>query len=201
MILSLHELIPKYNMKITGIIHIGAHHGEEHATYTEIGVNKVVYFEPSNRSFNTLIKNVPIECAYNYAIGEEDKILEMNIEILDSYGCSSVLKPSGNYNSVEFTTEIVEMKRLDSLTLEGFNMLNIDVQGYELNVLKGAVKTLNNVDYIMCEINRHTPTKQIDYIGASTIDEVSEFLSAYDFRMVEQNWAGVSWGDGLFIKN
>ena len=32
--------------------------------------------------------------------------------------------------------------------------INMDVQGYELEVLKGATKTLEQVDYVYCEVNR-----------------------------------------------
>ena len=94
------------------------------------------------------------------------------------------------------------MRRLDDMNLDRcFNFLNIDVQGYELEVLKGAKNTLESVDYIMCEINRITPEKKLDYNNASLIEDLRLFLDSYGFSLVEENWAGVSWGDGLFVKN
>ena len=188
-------------MSITGVIHIGAHFGEEHETYKKMGVTDIVYFEPIKKTFNVLKERVTDAKLYNYALGDENKMVEMHVEKADAYGCSSILKPSSNYSNIAFgENETVEMKRLDDFNFRGYNMLNIDVQGFEYAVLKGSEKTLNDVDYILCEINRETPVKQLDYIGATTINKVVEFLTPYGFVLVEENWAGISWGDGLFIK-
>ena len=65
----------------------------------------------------------------------------------------------------------------------------------ELEVFKGAEKLLNNIDYIMSEINRDEV-----YEGCAKIDELKEFLSPYGFELVEEDWAGRTWGDGLFVK-
>jgi hypothetical protein len=128
-------------------------------------------------------------------------MIEMHIEETDVYGCSSILKPSSNYDSVSFSqNELVEMKRLDNFKFNGYNFLNIDVQGYEYEVLKGSINTLNDVDYILCEVNKETSEKKLDYIGAVTIDEIINFLKPYGFILAEVNWAGISWGDGFFIK-
>jgi FkbM family methyltransferase len=202
MLLDLINLRGRYNMEITGVIHIGAHFGEEHQTYKSLGIDNIIYFEPVKKTFSVLEERVKDAKLYNYALGNENKMIEMFIEESDAYGCSSILKPSSNYDNVPFSpNEIVEMKRLDDFNFTEFNFLNIDVQGYEYEVLKGANKTLENVDYIICEINRETPEKQLDYIGSTTIEKIIEFLSPYGFKLVESNWAGISWGDGFFKKN
>ena len=201
MLLDLINLRDKYSMEITGVIHIGAHFGEEHPTYKSLGINDIVYFEPVKKTFDVLNERVKDSKLYNYALGNENKMVEMFIEEADSYGCSSILKPSSNYDNVKFSpNEIVEMKRLDDFNFTGFNCLNIDVQGYEYEVLKGSEKTLEHVDYIICEINREINEKKLDYIGSTTIEKIIEFLSPYGFELVESNWGGISWGDGFFIK-
>jgi FkbM family methyltransferase len=201
MILDLKELKEKYNMGITGVIHIGAHFGEEHKTYKELNIENIVYFEPVKKTFNILSERVKDAKLFNYALGGENKVIEMHIEEADVYGCSSILKPSSNYDSVVFTpNEFVEMKRLDDFNFNTYNFLNIDVQGYEYEVLLGSSETLKYVDYILCEVNRNTPEKQLDYIGATTVDKIIKLLSQHGFSLVEVNWAGISWGDGLFIK-
>jgi FkbM family methyltransferase len=201
MLLDLISLSKKYNMNISGIIHIGAHFGEEHSTYKSLGVNNIVYFEPVKKTFDVLNERVTDAKLYNYALGNENKMIEMYIEDNDTYGCSSILQPSSNYANIAFSpNELVEMKRLDDFNFNGFNLLNIDVQGYEYEVLKGAEKTLENVDFILCEINRGTPNKQLDYIDSKTIDKIIELLTPYGFKLSEENWAGISWGDGFFVK-
>ena len=86
------------------------------------------------------------------------------------------------------------------ITYVNYNFLNIDVQGYEYEVLKGSIKTLENIDYILCEVNRNTSEKKLDYIGSVTIDEIINLLKPYGFNLVEVDWAGISWGDGFFVK-
>lgn len=201
MIFNLTELKNKYSMNINGVIHIGAHFGEEHDTYKSLGVDNIVYFEPVKKTFNILSERVKDATLFNYALGNENKMIEMYVETEDKYGCSSILQPSSNYDSVLFdNNELVEMKRLDEFRFKGYNFLNIDVQGYEYEVLKGSSETLKNIDYILCEVNRNTLEKKLDYIGATTIDEIINLLTPYGFTLVEVNWAGVSWGDGFFIK-
>ena len=89
------------------------------------------------------------------------------------------------------------MVRLDDIeiNIKNYNLINLDVQGYELEVFKGAEETLKNIDYIISEIN-----KDETYLGCAKINELEDFLSPYGFKLVEQNWAGITWGDGFFIK-
>jgi len=202
MLLNLINLSKKYNIKIDGIIHIGAHFAEEHQTYKQLNVSNIVYFEPVAKTFKVLSERIKDNSVlYNYALGNEDKDIEMFIEDADAYGCSSILQPSSNYINVPFSTkEIVKMKRLDSFNFVGYNFLNIDVQGYELEVLKGSYETLKKIDYIVCEINREVPQKCLDYVGSSTVNQVSEYLKQFGFELVETSWDGISWGDGFYLK-
>jgi FkbM family methyltransferase len=201
MILDLSELKNKYSMNINGVIHIGAHFGEEHQTYKSLGIDNIVYFEPVKKTFDVLKEKVKDAILYNCALGQDNKMVEMFIEEADEYGCSSILQPSSNYDSVKFSpNELVEMKRLDDFNFKGYNFLNIDVQGYEYEVLKGSHSTLEHVDYILCEVNRNISEKKMDYIGAVTIDEIINLLKPYGFSLMEVSWAGLSWGDGFFVK-
>ena len=164
MLLNLNDLVVKYNMNINGVIHVGAHFGEEHTTYKKLNVGKVVYFEPVKKTFDKLKESVTDAELFNYALGYENKFIEMYVEEKDLFGCSSILQPSSNYDNVSFSSnETVEMRTLDSFNFSGYNFLNIDVQGYELEFLKVSSETLKNVDYIICEINKETPLKKMDY--------------------------------------
>lgn len=203
MLLNLIELKNKYNFNIKGVIHVGAHFGEEHQIYKQLNIKNIVYFEPVKKTFNILKENVKNEAQiFNYALGNENKFIDMYIEKMDAYGCSSILKPSTNYSTEIFDgKETVEMKKLDDCKIQGdFNFLNVDVQGYELEVFKGANNILENIDYIICEVNRITPHKKLDYENASLVEDLREFLFKKSFDLVEINWAGISWGDALFIK-
>ena len=65
----------------------------------------------------------------------------------------------------------------------------MDVQGYELEVLKGGEHYLNNIDYIITEVNRDEV-----YDGCAKIEELDAFLQKYTFIRVETTWDGKTWG-------
>ena len=53
MLLSFKLLKKKYNMKIKGIIQIGAHYGEEIPDYIDCGIQDMVMFESVIENFKT----------------------------------------------------------------------------------------------------------------------------------------------------
>lgn len=202
MLLNLTQLIEKYNLNINGVIHVGAHYGGEHKIYLDNSIEYQMFFEPVKKNFEVLKSNVGDKYQlYNLALGNENRQIEMYVEKNNSGMSSSVLEPSLHLKQYPYITfddrEIVEMKRLDDmgLDLENFNFINIDVQGYELEVFKGAEKTLEKIQYIMTEINRDEL-----YKGCVQIQELTEFLSKFGFELVEETWDGGTWGDGFFIK-
>lgn len=202
MLLNLNSIVNKYNMKISGVLHIGAHFGEENNAYNDLGIQKRIFFEPLSSNFKVLKNNIGENYTLmNIALGNDNKKISMNVETANSGQSSSILNPVlhlTQYPHIKFeSTEEVEMKRLDDLgmDLSDFNFINIDVQGYELEVFKGAEKTLHNIDYIMSEINRDEV-----YQNCARIEQLIDFLTPYGFELVEQTWDGGTWGDGFFIK-
>jgi FkbM family methyltransferase len=201
-ILDLNSLIEKYKLSIKGIIHIGAHHASEHNTYLSHNIKNIIYFEPVKKNYDVLINKIGNEFeSHNVALGNFEGEVEMYIES-DNFGMScSVLEPSLvtlQYPDIKFTEkEIVKINKLDNYNIDknSFNMINIDVQGYELEVFKGGEKILNNIDYIMTEINRDEL-----YKNCTKIEDLNNFLINYGFELVEENWAGNTWGDGFYIK-
>jgi FkbM family methyltransferase len=202
MLLDLISLNEKYKMNIKGVAHIGAHFGEENNIYDKLKIENRIFFEPLESNFNTLKNNLgETHTLLKVALGNENRKILMNVETANSGQSSSILKPKlhlSQYPHIKFeSTEEVDMLRLDDMNidLENINFINIDVQGYELEVFKGAENTLDKIDYIMSEINRDEV-----YENCTKIDELIEFLKPYGFELVEQDWAGGTWGDGLFIK-
>jgi FkbM family methyltransferase len=202
MILDLSKIKEDFNLKIKGVIHIGAHYGEEHSTYKQLDIKNNIYFEPLKTNFNILKNNVTDNSIlYNFALGNENKTIEMFVDEANMGGSSSVLKPDlhlHQYPHIQFTKkETVEMKRLDDIKFDRnlFNFINIDVQGYELEVLKGAEDTLSNIDYIMSEVNRESL-----YENCVLIDELDLFLEKFNFKRVLTDWAGQTWGDAFYFK-
>jgi FkbM family methyltransferase len=202
MLISFSEIVKKYNMNIAGIIHIGAHYGEEICDYIDNGINDIILFEPLIDNFNILEQNVKNLNAniqgYQVALGSNPGSVTMYVSSNEKQS-SSILKPKvhlTHHPNVSFpSTEVVEVKTLDQFETYNFNFINMDVQGYELEVLKGASKTLMHIDYVYCEVNRDEV-----YENNAFIEQIDEYLGEYNLIRVETSWDGGIWGDALYIK-
>jgi FkbM family methyltransferase len=202
MLISFTGLRKKYNMNIKGIIHVGAHYGEEISEYIENGIQDIVLFEPLSECFDVLAQkvmtlNANIE-GHQVALGSASGTATMYLSDNEKQS-SSILRPKihlTHHPHVKFDgTEEVEVDLLDNFDTKEYNFLNMDVQGYELEVLKGATETLKHIDYVYCEVNRDEV-----YEGNAYVEELDEFLSSYEMKRVETSWEGQIWGDALYIK-
>ena len=202
MLISFTNLRRKYNMNIKGIIHVGAHYGEEISEYIDNGIQDIILFEPLVENFDILSKKVKTLNAniegYQVALGSKKGDATMYVSDNEKQS-SSVLKPKvhlTHHPHVKFpSTEDVEVHLLDDYNSKDYNFINMDVQGYELEVLKGGTKTLDHVDYVYCEVNRDEV-----YENNAYVEELDEFLSGYNMKRVETDWAGDIWGDALYIR-
>ena len=205
MLISFSSLVHKYKIDVSGVIHIGGHIGQELPSYKNSNVENILIFEPQKGPFEKLSKvanelNFENIILVNKALGNSNKNIEM---ICNEDGlCSSILKPKivlTQYPDINFDrTEEVEMITLDSYFAinenNTYNFINMDTQGYELEVLKGALKTLEKIDAVYTEVNNAEV-----YENNALIQEIDEFLSSYDLVRVETDWMGGTWGDAFYI--
>lgn len=205
MVISLGELIDKYHLDIRGVIHIGAHWGQEYTEYKLRGIKKVIFFEPIKETFDILKSNMPEGddvMLFNIALGNETGKKKMFTEKANNGQSSSLLKPKGHlyqYPYIVFNgEEIVDVHKLDDIAFErsDYNMINIDVQGYELEVFKGAVETIKHVSIIYTEVNCDEV-----YEGCARVEQLDLFLKDFGFTRIVTDWAGVAWGDALYLKH
>jgi len=204
LLMDFNKIFRKYNLNITGIIHIGAHYGDELNDYINNGVQDIILFEPLSNNFDRLRENcVDLNAniqAYNVALGSKDGTATMYLSDNDTQS-SSILKPKTHIEEMPWIhfegTEEVEVKTLDGYDIKGCNFINIDVQGYEMEVFRGGKKTLEGIDYIYSEVN-----KAELYEGCAQIGELDSFLGEYGFERVETYWPEdwYNWGDALYIK-
>ena len=64
----------------------------------------------------------------------------------------------------------------------------MDVQGFELEVLKGGENCIKNIDYITTEVNRDEV-----YKDCAKVEQIDQFLDDYGFIRVETSWEGIIW--------
>ena len=76
----------------------------------------------------------------------------------------------------------IQMRTLDSFDFEKVDLIKIDVEGYEMKVLKGAEKTLESCQYLMIELNNNTKK-----YGSSNIN-VEKYLHDKGWRVLIDHW-------------
>jgi FkbM family methyltransferase len=204
MLLSYSSLIKQYNINVKGVIHVGGHIGQEMKTYKKNNVENLIVFEPQKIPFQKLSQvanslNFNNLKLVNKALGSTCKSVEMTCN--DDGLCSSILNPKHvlqQYPDILFNRkEVVDMVTMDSVidNDHNYNFLNMDTQGYELEVLKGSKKTLENVDCVYTEVNNTEV-----YENNALIEEIDEFLEDYNMVRVETDWMGGTWGDAFYIR-
>ena len=204
MMMNLENIVKKYNLQIEGVIHIGAHHGQEYKDYKKQGIENMIFFEPTHDNFIQLMKNLPIKesiLLFNIALGNEVGEKEMWVETANKGQSCSLLEPKihlKQYPKIKFSKkEKVVIDKLDNISFDRtkFNMINADVQGYELEVFKGATETLKNIDIIYSEINFEEV-----YKGCCLVGDLDTFLGHYGFVRVLTDAKPKTWGDALYLK-
>ncbi|MEG4074105.1 FkbM family methyltransferase [Microcoleus sp. Pol14C2] len=205
--LDLQNLCHKHSIKARGIIHIGAHEGQEMQEYQVMGAEKVLFVEANPSVFERLkvhIAGIPNVWLANCAVSNQNGTVNLRV---NSHDMSSSILPLKLHKEiypgmVEVNQVTVPSRTLDSLLQESrldsseFNILVIDIQGAELLALQGATETLKYIDAISTEVN----CEEL-YEGCALIDQVDDFLRTYGFqRVAVATPSHPSWGDAFYVK-
>lgn len=208
MFINLKDLISLFNLKINGVIHVGAHRGQELENYIKLNCKNIILFEPLKANYEFLLKKIHNtnhhRCkivTYNTALGNIIGEIEMFLSTNDLES-SSILEPMEHkkiFRHVDFLSSKITVKidRLDSYK-NNCNFLNLDTQGYELEVLKGSIDTLKHIDYIYSEV-----TSQELYRNNVKVADLDLFLNKYGFKRVYTHWDDKYYrmGDAFYVKN
>jgi FkbM family methyltransferase len=197
--------LTEYRIKARGIIHVGAHEGQEYEGYIKDGIKNILLFEPVQANFDLLMDTVKdsypgVRC-FNMALGNKTGSVYMFIEKQNRGMSCSVLEPETHLDQYPWIVfdgkEKVKIDKLDNIEFDKskFNILNVDVQGYELEVFKGAGKTLKSIDAIFTEVNMVEM-----YKGCALITDIDILLSHFGFVRVTE-LPNDNWGEALYIKN
>lgn len=196
--------IGKLDGLIKGIIHIGAHIAEEYESYMSIGCSKIIWVEANSElviSLRDRFKDNEAVQIIEAVIF--DKEADMTFKIHNDTHTSSLLemeKIAENHPEL-YVEDIKKIKTitLDQLTvnhsinMNEYNMLVVDVQGVELQALKGAVNNLMHFDYILTEVE----TWEL-YKGAKNYDKIKDWVSSQGFKVIDEHIRHWGWGDILF---
>ncbi|MEI8340779.1 MAG: FkbM family methyltransferase [Verrucomicrobiota bacterium] len=170
---------------------------------------KIVAFEPNPNLFPELQSNLahlPLVTTAQMALGNEQTRITLNIT--GSPLNTSLL----NYTRQDGTDRVVQkadvaMDTVDHYCtehgIESIDLLKTDVQGYDLNVFKGAEGLLEKgrIHAVFCEVIFHKI-----YDGQCSFEEIYACLAKNGFRLcglydaVREDSFHIHWVDALFIR-
>lgn len=201
MLISLHELVKKYNIKFKGILHVGAHECEELYHYEHyILRDKILWIEAIPNKVALCKSNIPNINIEQAVVSDKIENISFNISnngqsssILD-FGLHTKYHPRVHYvGKMNCQTKLLK-DILPNYNIE-YNFLNFDIQGAELKALKGMEEYLHKVDYLYTEVNS-------DYVykNCALVNELDDYLKNFNLIRVETHWTDYKWGDAFYIK-
>ncbi|MET9259847.1 FkbM family methyltransferase [Amycolatopsis sp. NPDC004079] len=193
---------------ISTVLDVGANTGQ-YARWLrrEVGyAGRIVSFEPVREVFEELARNSAGDDAWECrrtALGEGSGQLELTVTRESEF--SSALEPSPHVvahwpGAAARTTELVPVTSLDAvwagLGCSGSVFLKVDVEGYELAVLRGARSVLPEVSLVELEISIAP-----NFRGGPRLGEVLHALDGFGFDLVavEQNHGDLEDGRMLMV--
>jgi FkbM family methyltransferase len=178
--------------KIRGVVHVGANDGEEIPFYLALGAQKVMAFEPlaqHARLPNQFDKRVWF---WPIALGDGNYSKVLNVSEGTGKGSTFLQEIDTGYQWVD--RQFANVRRFDHLYIDlaPYNVLVVDVQGMELEVLKGFGKQLQAFDFLNIECSA-VPL----YVGEAPASAVIDYLSLQGF---EQDTPIQAHDDIMFIR-
>jgi FkbM family methyltransferase len=202
----LDDQLSKNAFQRKGIIHIGAHLGEEAETYNRLGFESVIWIEANPELCTQLKRNVSKygHSVYNCLLSDLDSDA-VDFFITNNEGHSSSLLPLGQ-ELVKTGMHVTKRFSLQSARFDTFchknhidvcqyNCVNIDVQGAELKVFNGFGTILNNFDFIITEVS----LKRL-YRGSVLFHKLDQFLLNNNFVRISTSAIG-DMGEALYKRS
>jgi FkbM family methyltransferase len=186
-----------------GVLHLGAHVGQERDFYSKLKL-KIMWVEANPKMYEILLQNLSDysdQVALLALLGSTNKTGVKFYLSSNEYASSSIYKfgKEIGFSNLKMDDSIdLEMKRLDSLfsaeTISTYPHWVLDVQGSELEVLKGAGKLLDCCYSLQVEV-----TSRDLYEGGANAQQVVDFLRANGFIALQEIEIG-SHEDIFFIR-
>ena len=165
--------------KFNTVLDIGAWCGTWSAEFAPY-CKKIYAIEPDRTHVECLLKNLSsfdnIELL-DYAVGD----IETRVSLTDDdFTQARRIYSIGN----------ILMKTVDSFKFEDVDLIKIDVEGFEMNVLRGAKDTLKDCNFLMIELNNNSKK-----YNSSNV-EIEKYLQELGFTTLIDKWP-----DKVFIRN
>jgi FkbM family methyltransferase len=202
MLISVSKLTKILNIHPTGVVHVGAHLAEERAEYIQNHWGNTFWID-------AIAQNVEFVRKYISGSGDlcvqalvwSESGIDLGFNISSNSQSSSIYdfgSHSSNYPEIIMQEKIrLKTHRLDEIipTNFVFDFINLDIQGAELQALKGLGEQINRVNFIYTEVN-----KEEVYKDCAVISQIDEYLFDSGFIRVAVFWTNEGWGDAFYLR-
>lgn len=146
-------------IKNSSVLDIGAFIGQASISFLEFQPTNIYPFEPSLANFKKLSNNLAAHI-------QAKQIIPINSAMGDTKGFAYI-SDSGNASSVtnagsDSNAQKVAVNTVDDFTKENgvarVGLIKLDVEGFEMNVMKGAIETIKRDKPLLLVSIYHTPT-------------------------------------------
>lgn len=201
------------HFNIKSVLDIGANEGQFAERLIDLGFKGMLYsFEPIGSIYKLLSAKASSSSqwkTFQSGVGKETGELMLNVS--ENFASSSLLNVNEASTSVDPTTRTTHREKISITTIDEFLgshpeiqkdiLLKLDVQGFELEALKGGVNSLELFKAVQVELS-FTPV----YQGGPLYLEVISFLQNHNFELfslspafVDKHTGRMLQADGLFI--
>ena len=186
--------------KVEIIFEVGSRFGDEAIDLSNTFINSHVYaFECNPETAELCKKNLdknPNITFNNFALGSQESELTFYPYIVENNpGASSFFKRIDADTTQDMLGRVIKLRTgeavMTELKLSKVDLLCMDVQGYELEVLKGFGYFLGKVRYIIMEEPSSTPDKNFlpegthsKYLNSPTPKEIYYFMKKNGFKEI-----------------
>ncbi|MDA9678500.1 FkbM family methyltransferase [Candidatus Pelagibacter sp.] len=186
------------------VFDIGAHHGETIRLFlSKLKINKIYSFEASPQNFKVLKKKISKKLMnkveiYNFGLGDKISKSYINQAVESSSSTMNELNEESKYlkkklqilnikdKDVFYHKIPVHVSTLDSFIeehdIQNIDVLKIDTEGYEFNILKGALKCSQKINLIYFE---HHYDDMI--IKNYKFGDIHKLLENQSFKMIKKS--------------
>lgn len=208
----LKKLIKDFDIQT--VIDVGANEGQYAESLLDNNYKGRIYsFEPISKPWEILSKKAARFSQWkpvHSAIGSKEETLSINVS--ENIVSSSIYKVAQKSLDAEPATRIVREEKVRVTTIDNFFagehslqgevMLKLDVQGYELEALRGALNSLKKIKVVQVELS-FVPI----YEGAPLCVDIISFLQNQGFELFtlipgfkDRSTGRLLQADGVFIR-
>jgi len=139
--------------------------------------DKVYTFEASNENYIHLEKNlkdVKNITHYNKALGQKNAMCSINLNNINNAGC---------YYTKENADGNIQQVRIDDVVEGQVDFIQLDIEGHELNALKGAKNTIEKYWPVIMVEDKHL--RHSNEIGHK-VGHIEKALTSIGYKVVER---------------